>query len=143
MAQWDRIVVGVDGSENSQAALRWAGAEAEEHQAELVAVLAWRPPPPEVAPPSIPPLPSDSYAQDRAEQILADTLASVFGNEPPVPITSQVTEGPAAKLLIEASRTADLIVVGTRGYGGFAGLLLGSVSQQVVAHAACSVTVVR
>ena len=123
--------------------MRWAGLEAKEHQAELVAVLAWRPPPPEVAPPSILPLQPDSYAQERAEQILADTLVGVFGDEPPVPITAQVAEGAAAKVLIDASRTADLIVVGTRGHGGFAGLLLGSVSQQVVAHSQCSVTVVR
>jgi nucleotide-binding universal stress UspA family protein len=143
MAQWKRVVVGVDGSESSQAALRWASLEAQEHQAELVALLAWRPPPPEIAPPSIPPLGLDTYAQGQAEQILADTLAAVFGGEPPVPVTAQVAEGPAAKLLIEASRTADLVVVGTRGHGGFAGLLLGSVSQQVAAHAACSVTVVR
>ena len=143
MVQWKRVVVGVDGSERSRAALHWAAEEAKEHQAELVALLAWRPPPPEIAPASIPPLGPDTHAQARAEQILADTLANVFGNQHPVPITSQVTEGSAAKLLIEASRTADLVVVGTRGHGGFAGLLLGSVSQQVVAHAACSVTVVR
>ena len=58
-------------------------------------------------------------------------------------MTTEVAEGPAARALIGASRTSDLLVVGTRGHGGFAGMLLGSVSQHLVAHAACTVVVVR
>ncbi|HJV12473.1 MAG TPA: universal stress protein [Propionibacteriaceae bacterium] len=74
--------------------------------------------------------------------MLQKTVSEVLGNQPPVAVDARVAEGNAAKVLIDLSDDAEL-VVGSRGYGGFSGLLLGSVSQQVVAHAKCSVTVVR
>lgn len=60
-----------------------------------------------------------------------------------MPVNARVAEGNAAKVLIDLASSDDLLVVGSRGHGGFAGLLLGSVSQQVMAHAQCNVVVVR
>lgn len=80
---------------------------------------------------------------ENAEAMLQKTLNEVLGDSPPVPVDAKVAEGNAAKVLIDLAGTADLLVVGCRGHGGFAGLLLGSVSQQVVAHAKCNVVVVR
>ncbi len=72
-----------------------------------------------------------------------ETIRDVLGEDPPVLVHPQVKEGNAAKLLIDLSEDADMLMVGTRGHGGFADLLLGSVSQNVVAHAKCPVVVVR
>jgi nucleotide-binding universal stress UspA family protein len=77
---------------------------------------------------------------ENAETMLQKTLNEVLGASPPVPVDTKVAEGNAAKVLIDLSGSADLLVVGCRGHGG---LLLGSVSQQVVADAKCNVVVVR
>jgi nucleotide-binding universal stress UspA family protein len=72
-----------------------------------------------------------------------EPIRDVLGENPPVLVQPRVKEGNAAKLLIDLSEDADLLVVGSRGHGGFAGMLLGSVSQHVAAHARCTVAVVR
>ena len=72
-----------------------------------------------------------------------ETIQDVLGEDPPVLVHPQVKEGHAAELLIGLSEDADLLVVGSRGFGGFAGMLLGSVSQHVAAYAKCTVVVVR
>ena len=72
-----------------------------------------------------------------------ETIRDVLGEDPPVLVHPQVKEGHAAKLLIDLSEDADVLVVGSRGHGGFAGMLLGSVSQHVAAYAKCTVVVVR
>jgi nucleotide-binding universal stress UspA family protein len=82
-------------------------------------------------------------SQHRAEALLQKTLSEVRGDSPPAAVEAKVAEGNAAKVLIDLSSSDDLLVVGCRGHGGFAGLLLGSVSQQVMAHAPCNVVVVR
>jgi len=145
MAQPKRVVVGVDGSEESKRALQLACEEASEHGAELLVVSAWTPPPPPTAPPfgSFPWGADTTQLVENAEAALQKTLGEVLGDSPSVPIEARVAEGNAAKVLIDLSRSADMLVVGSRGYGGFSGLLLGSVSQQVVAHAECSVVVAR
>jgi len=81
--------------------------------------------------------------RENAEGLMRQTLNDTLGDHPEVVIGSEVVEGSAARVLLDASKDADLLVVGSRGHGGFAGMLLGSVSQHVVAHASCPVIVVR
>jgi len=78
-----------------------------------------------------------------AKQQQADLLAAVLGTDPSLRVEQEVVEGHPAQQLVVASEGADLVVVGSRGHGGFVGMLLGSVSQHVSAHAACPVLVVR
>ena len=146
MAQWKQIVVGVDGSPHSRKALEWAGDEAVRHGSELVLLTAYLAPPP---PPSSgtvafqAAINSSEAANEAAKQLLMDTIRDVLGEDPPVLVHPRVKEGNAAELLIDLSEDADVLVVGTRGHGGFAEMLLGSVSQNVAAHAKCTVVVVR
>jgi nucleotide-binding universal stress UspA family protein len=137
----ERIVVGVDGSAHSVAALRWAVGEAAVHGAEVVAVLGWE-------------LPlagaGDGFGwaagaltdrlQAEAGQRMAQAVGSVDAGE--VKVSQVVEYGGAARVLLEHAAGADLLVVGARGLGGFRGLLLGSVSQHCVTHAVCPTVVV-
>jgi nucleotide-binding universal stress UspA family protein len=132
-----RIVVGVDGSEHGNAALRWAIAEAEAHHGEVVAVFAWQLP--FVGMPG---------AFDRGEMELAcknfiEEAVKAVVPYTQVPITKLVAEGDVSASLIAAADGADLLVLGSRGRGGFAGLKLGSVSQECVQHAACPVVIIK
>jgi len=137
------IVVGVDGSEESREALRWALEEARLRQATLRAVNAWTFPA-IFGPTYIPPEMLDKrLIEEQAEKTLSDAVAEVAGENPLAYVERIVTEGPAAQALVEAAADADLLVVGSRGHGGFTGLLLGSVSQQCAHHAPCAVVIVR
>lgn len=135
-----RIVVGVDGSDSSNDALRWAKRQADLTGDELVALTAWSYPPaayPGLAGYLMP----DTYdleAETRTslEMIVKETLGDA-------PVTLEVVEGHPANAIIEAARDASLVVLGCRGHGGFVGAMLGSVSQHVVTHAACPVVVIR
>jgi nucleotide-binding universal stress UspA family protein len=145
MARWTKVVVGVDGSGPSRSALRWAADEAAEHGAELLAVMAWSEPVPPIPgiygrPPTMD-VGSSPYA--RAAQALADLVTEELGDQPAVPVKTELAEGNPARVLIDKAADADLLVVGSRGHGGFAGLLLGSTSQHVSAHAHGAVAVVR
>lgn len=140
------IIVGVDGSGNSRRALAWAMHEAVRHNLPLTVMS--------VHPPSARPAtkiywgvhsyPENSFDPDlahRAVQDFVDKVASEAGV--PVPaVTVSVITGDAAKELVQASHDADLLVVGSRGSGGFARLRIGSVSSQVTQHAGCPVVVV-
>jgi nucleotide-binding universal stress UspA family protein len=134
-----RIVVGVDGSRPSQQALRWGVHFAAIFGARLDAVIAWEFPssygwasvPPEWDP-----------GQDM-EKVLDDTVRAAFGDQPPAAMQRQVREGGAARVLLDACEGAIMLVVGSRGHGGFAGLLLGSVSANVAEHASCPVLVIH
>jgi nucleotide-binding universal stress UspA family protein len=89
---------------------------------------------------------SERYVPDPSQRTAEDLLKEikeVLGETPPVLVQPRVKQGSPAKVLIEQSADSDLLVVGTRGHGGFRGLVLGSVSQHVAAYAKCSVTVVR
>ena len=137
------IVVGVDGSKESKEALRWAIEEAQVRQATLRAVHAWTYPvifggayvPPQVV--------DANRLSGEAQDALDAFIAEVAEDNPHADIERVVAEGPAGQVLIEAAKEADLLVVGSRGHGGFAGLLLGSVSQQCAHHASCAVVIVR
>ena len=144
MAEWKRIVVGVDGSDGSRAAVHWAFELAQERGSELLLVSVWTPPPAQIAHPfdSVP-WGTDVDLSGAAEQALQEMLQAVVGDQKDVKVKTQVASGNAAKVLIDLSQDADLLVVGSRGHGGFAGMLLGSVSQHAAAHASCPVVVVR
>jgi|SRR5512145_3367500 nucleotide-binding universal stress UspA family protein len=138
-----RIVVGVDGSDESKEALRWALEEAELRDASLRVVYAWSDP--YVFTPGYG-LPEDfefDALREKAVERLDAVIAEVVGATNDAKIEGVVTEGPAGSALVRAAEGADLLVVGSRGHGGFVGLLLGSVSQQCVTHAPCPVLVVR
>jgi nucleotide-binding universal stress UspA family protein len=133
------IVVGVDGSEPSRAALRCAAYQAELTGAELRPVQAWRLPVTYGMPADY----SDVDFAKRAGESLRHTVEETLGEHPGVPVDAQVFEGHPAAVLTEAARNADFLVVGSHGHGAFTGMLLGSVSQHCVQHAGCPVLVVR
>ncbi|MET7543799.1 universal stress protein [Streptomyces sp. NPDC005507] len=126
------IVLAVDGSPVGEKAVEFAFAEAALRRAQLVAVHAWLP---DYVPAGMGP--------ESAEGLLAQALVGRAESYPDVTVRHEVLSGETRETLIEASRTAQLMVVGARGRGGFTGLLLGSVSQALLHHAHCPVTVVR
>ncbi|MEU9247369.1 universal stress protein [Streptomyces sp. NPDC048385] len=140
------VVLGVDGSATGESAVDFAFAEAAWRGAGLVALHAWTtwnaplPAPQDAAVPYA--NPSGELGQEE-ERLLAEALAGYRERYPEVAVKHQVVHGRTREALIEASRSAQLLVVGARGRGGFAGLLLGSVSQAVLHHAHCPVAVVR
>lgn len=139
-----QVVVGVDGSAASQAALRWAVDEARLRGASVTVIYAWQLP-----------LEYGMYEgmviadgapeelEKAADRFAHDTVAAVVGEDESVPITVSLRHGTPSKVLAEASRDADLIVVGAEGHNAFTGMLLGSVSLHLVHHAACPITIVR
>ena len=139
------ITVGIDGSHNSLQALEWAMREAALQHAPLtvltvheVAASQWTGYP--MVQPDV-----DNPAQENYRQAAEEAVAKVasdLGEERPMSVTVRAVTGFAARELIGASQDSDLLVVGSRGGGGFARLLLGSVTSQVVHHAACPVVVV-
>jgi nucleotide-binding universal stress UspA family protein len=134
-----RVVVGVDGSSQSKRALRWAAAVAASFDAEIEAVAAWQVPAMSGwGPAGIPWQP----LQDM-EQCLTEAVDDVFGANRPERLRLTVQEGHAAQVLIRASKGAAMVVVGSRGHGGFTGLLLGSVSATVAELAHCPVLVIH
>ena len=138
-----KIVVGIDGSANGAAALQWAVAEARAHNAELYAVHAFETPFHLVGMGEPTPVTVDTDAvKEAAAALLNEVVDSVAGGDAGVVIHRELGEGPPASVLREAAQGADLLVVGTRGRGGFTELLLGSVSSQVTHHAPCPVVVV-
>ena len=145
MTEIKQIVVGVDGSDSSRAALHWAYDEAAHHGASLTAVATWHPPSLPMSPPygSMPPEGYETEPEKAARDLLERLTGELEPRTPDVDVRISISKGSPAKVLIDMSQGADLLVVGSRGHGGFAGMLLGSVSQHVVAHAACPVVVLR
>jgi len=122
-----RIVAGVDGSEESKVALRWAVQEARLRHAELHAVYAW-------APPSGP-----ETAQERLESVVAETVGETAG----VRLSRAAVEGDPTRVLVEAARDADLLVVGSRRQRAVGGAGGRSISKECVHQASCPVVIVR
>ncbi|WP_327412393.1 universal stress protein [Streptomyces sp. NBC_01233] len=135
-----RVVVGVDGSPASYEALRWAVRHARLIGATVDAVAAYDLP--GAAGWSAPAVDAD-FDEGLARQDLDDEIRKVILQVGDVPLEQHLVRGGAADALIEASAGAELLVVGSRGRGGFASLLLGSVSQQCATHAPCPVVIVR
>ncbi|TDU87856.1 nucleotide-binding universal stress UspA family protein [Kribbella voronezhensis] len=137
----EKIVVGVDGSQPAQRGLEWAVAQASVRGARLVVVHAWQPSAAVMSPYGATLADPVSLA-DTARAILADSVASVDTTSLAIVPELRLVQGPAAPALIDAARGGALLVVGSRGRGGFAGLLLGSVSQQIAQHATVPVVIV-
>ncbi len=135
----ETIVVGVDGSEGSLDAFRWAVDEARRRRGAVKAVLAWDHP---YAVPVYGKFSDAEWLQGNAEVQLFSWLKDELGDDPGIEVRREVQQGPPARVLLGAAHEADLLVVGSRGRGGFAGLLLGSVSQKVLHHASCPVVVI-
>jgi nucleotide-binding universal stress UspA family protein len=136
-----QVVVGVDGSAASVAALKWAAAYKAATGATIHAVMAWHypsavgPAPVGVAPESV----SDEVRAEMTEHLTAAIQAAA----PDIEIEQQISYGHPVQVLVDASSSADLLVVGSRGHGAFHGMLVGSVSIGCVTHAHCPVLVVR
>ncbi len=135
-----RIVVGVDGSDPSKAALAWAIRQGRLTGATVEALIAWIFPATYGHPVPVPP--SIDF-EEVAREVLTLAIADVSSPDDQVTIRPKVVEGIAAQVLLDASAGADLLVVGNRGHGGFIESLLGSVGQHCVHHAKCPVVVVR
>lgn len=137
----ERIVVGVDGSPGSLAALRWAVAEAELRGAGVEAIHAFHVP--YAGGTAVMPLLLDPREfREAAEAELAKAVAEVDVSDVSVPVAQFAVEGPSSTVLVEAGRGSTMIVVGARGHGGLTGMLIGSVSRQVTEHATVPVVVV-
>jgi nucleotide-binding universal stress UspA family protein len=138
-----RIVVGVDGSASSQAALRWALRQAELTGATVEAVLAWHYP--VMAVPFAPVAVLDDPYDFRtfAATTLTDAIAAATDPASAVKVSSTVRQGIPAEVLLDAAQGADLLVLGSRGQAGFTEALLGSVGQHCVHHGTCPVVIIR
>ncbi|GAA5227071.1 universal stress protein [Paeniglutamicibacter antarcticus] len=130
-----RIVVGIDGSAQSISALRYAATLASALGNELVAFTSWLP---RVALEDYTP---DWAPEQDARDALEKSIVQAFGDDIPENLEREVVMGPAAPNLIEASKNAVMLVMGTRGRGGFTGLVMGSVSSSLAAHAKCPVLI--
>jgi nucleotide-binding universal stress UspA family protein len=141
----EKIVVGVDGSDVSKDALRWAVEDARARGAEVVALHAYEVPVPALdaapaSPVDLPGLVAEALAG--AQQFVTRVVDEVVGNSVTVDVAPIAVEDEPAKALVDASRDADLLVVGSHGHG-LSGLFLGSVSLECAQHAACPVVIVR
>lgn len=137
-----RIVVGVDGSQPSLEALRWAARQAALTGANLEAVIAWEPPS-VYGWIALPGRPEDFDFQEPAVRTLEAAVNAALPPEQADGITRTVVTGNPAQAVLDRAEGADLVVVGARGHGTFRATLLGSVSHTVTAHAPCPVVVVR
>ena len=136
------IVVGVDGSETAVQALRFAIAEAWIRGDDVRAVSAWHVPPTVYGSGLVPPTVDPSAYEKLARSALDDSLEAAAAAESGVAVTPVVSRGKPAHVLCAEAEDADLLILGSRGLGGFRGLLLGSTGQQCTHHASCPVVIV-
>jgi nucleotide-binding universal stress UspA family protein len=137
------VVVGVDGSGESKSAIGFAIEEASRRKTNLIAVHAWGAFDSVSQKDILPLVHEPNSLRGEEERVLSESLAGWAQRYPEVTVRQELVRGRPAAALIEWSHSAQLVVTGARGRGGFAGLLLGSVSQAVVHHAGCPVAVVR
>jgi nucleotide-binding universal stress UspA family protein len=136
-----KIVVGVDGSEGSRQALLWAIDEAKIRGSEIEIIHTWNFTPP-LDPVGGYVLIPDKDFQESAQLVVDNLVKSVAELASSIAISTHVERGSASQVLMNHAKTADLLVVGRRGHGGFIGLLLGSTAAQVSNHAQCPVVIV-
>jgi nucleotide-binding universal stress UspA family protein len=144
------IVVGIDGSDASREALRWAAEEAQLRSARLVGLHAWTFIPPQpIGDPGMLAVPAGDLPgqldaeRQVAEGILREAEADALATAPGIEFEQRLVEGDAAEVLVVESESAELVVVGSHGRSGLRAALLGSVSRHVTTHAACPVVVVK
>lgn len=144
------IVVGVDGSAASSAALRWAAEEARLRSAPLVAVHAWSFVPAQpIGDPGLLAVPAGDIAGQleaenaAAREVLAEAVAGALADDSGLEVEQRLVEGDPGDALVAASEFAELVVVGSHGRSGLRAALLGSVSRHVTTHAACPAVVVK
>jgi nucleotide-binding universal stress UspA family protein len=137
--QQARIVVGVDGSDSSQAALRWALWQAKLTGGRVDAVTVWHYP----AAYGVGPTLADSDFEGTAHEILSAALAAAAAAAAGVTVVQLVSEGYPGDVLLDTAKGADLLVLGRRGHSGFTSALIGSVSMHCVLHARCPVLVLH
>ena len=138
------VVVGVDGSEESVAALRWAADYAKATGATVQALIAWHyPDVAGAAPVGHAPPPVRHESEEHIRATLDQAVRQVYPDPAAAGVQTRVAYGHPSLALVEASKEASLLVVGSRGQGAFSGMLLGSVSMHCVTGAFCPVTVVR
>ena len=144
------VVVGIDGSDASTDALRWAAEEAKLRAAPLVAVHAWSFVPAQpIGDPGLLAVPAGDLPgqleaeKEQAAAVLEAAVSAARAAAPDVEVEQKLVESDAADALVAESTSAELVVVGSHGRSGFRAALLGSVSRHVVDHAACPVVVVK
>ena len=138
------VVVGLDGSAESIAALRWARRYAEATGAQVRAVLAWHyPSAVGPAPTGVAPAAVTDEVRERLEHTLTQAVSEVYPGGQEAGVAARISYGHPAEVLIGESEEADLLVVGSRGRGAFTGMFAGSVSVTCVNHARCPVAVIR
>lgn len=138
-----KIVVGIDGSDESRAAFAFAVREAKTHGAKLQAVTTWNVAPMVYGGPVAPPLPEIGEGmQEGAKIALREAVESLGADAEGIEVEQVVREGHAGQTLVELAREADMLVVGTHGRGKVTGLLLGSVSQYCAQHTPCPIVIV-
>jgi nucleotide-binding universal stress UspA family protein len=131
-----KIVVGIDGSASSVDAFRWAVRQAQVTGSAVEAVMAWQ------YPGALIPGGAEDFGAE-SRRALDRAIEGAFSRAPAIQVIRVVEEGAPALALVERSRDAALLVVGSRGHGAFVGMLIGSVSQYCVTHAHCAVVVLR
>jgi nucleotide-binding universal stress UspA family protein len=136
----DAIVVGVDGSESSLQALEWAAEQARLTSRRLVAVTTWEWPATYSA---FVGWPAEVHFEQHAARILHASVQKALGDSQTAGLTEKVIHGSAALVLVDASKAASLVVVGSRGHGEFTGMLLGSVGEYLTTHSRCPLVIVR
>lgn len=134
------ILVGIDGSDSSLAALHWAANQAKLTGAPLKVISTWQYPS-TVGWAEL--LPGDIDFNGDTQRVLDESLKEVLGDDQSCQVTTEVIQGHPAVTLVELSRSASLVVVGSRGHGKFVGMLLGSVSEFLATHAHCPVLIIR
>lgn len=144
MGNGEVVVVGVDGSAGSIAALRWAARYGDETGATIRAIRAWHyPAAAGIGPTGRAPTAVTEGVEQEIFDHLTQAVSQVYPDGPPANVEARLAYGHSAQALIEQSQDADLLVVGSKGRGAFKGMLVGSVSIHCVTSAACPVVVVR